>query len=100
MRLLYCGAGWLPIDDRLRARLAASAHLPGAAIERWDRTAPLASLVGGVDVLLPSNAHITAEVVAAAPRLRLIQQPAAGTDGIDREAAAARGIPICNAPAA
>ena len=51
-----------------------------------------------IDVLLPSNAAITAEVIAAAPRLRLIQQPAAGTEGIDRAAAAARGIPICNAP--
>lgn len=100
MRLLYCGSGWIPIVDQIRARLAASALLPGAAIERWDRAAPLADLVGDVDVLLPSNAHITAEVIAAAPRLRLIQQPAAGTDGIDRDAAAARGIPICNAPAA
>jgi phosphoglycerate dehydrogenase-like enzyme len=99
MRLLYCGSGWLPIVDQIRARLAASAVPPGAEIERWDRTAPLASVVGEIDVLLPSNAPITADVIAAAPRLRLIQQPAAGTDGIDRAAAAARGIPICNAPA-
>jgi phosphoglycerate dehydrogenase-like enzyme len=28
----------------------------------------------------------------------LIQQPAAGTEGIDRAAAIARGIPVCNAP--
>jgi phosphoglycerate dehydrogenase-like enzyme len=99
MRLLYCGSGWFPIVDQIRARLAASAALAGAAIERWDRAAPLPSIVGDVDVLLPSNAAITAEVIAAAARLRLIQQPAAGTDGVDRAAAAARGIPICNAPA-
>lgn len=102
MRLLYGGSGWLPIVDQLRARLAASTEpaLAGATLARWDRTAPLAAVIGDVDVLLPSNAHVTAEVIAAAPRLRLIQQPAAGTDGIDRAAAAARGIPICNAPAA
>jgi len=99
MRLLYCGSGWLPIVDQIRARLAASAVPPGATIDRWDRAAPLPSVVGEIDVLLPSNAAITAEVIAAAPRLRLIQQPAAGTDGIDRAAAATRGIPICNAPA-
>jgi phosphoglycerate dehydrogenase-like enzyme len=102
MRLLYCGSGWLPIVDLIRARLAASAAATAATpvtIDRWDRAAPLASVVGDVDVLLPSNAAITAAVIAAAPRLRLIQQPAAGTDGIDRAAAAARGIPICNAPA-
>jgi phosphoglycerate dehydrogenase-like enzyme len=97
MRLLYGGSGWLPIFELIRARLPASA-VPGATIERWDRTRPLASLVADVDVLLPSNAPITAEVIAAAPRLRLIQQPAAGVENIDRAAAAARGIPICNAP--
>ena len=105
MRLLYCGSGWLPIVELIRARLAGRAEpeVGGASIARWDRAAPLASIIGDVDVLLPSNAPITAEVIAAAPRLRLIQQPAAGVDGIDRAAAAAaaaRGIPICNAPAA
>ncbi len=64
----------------------------------WDRREPLAQRVGEIDVLLPSNAPITAAVIAAAPRLRLIQQPAAGTEHIDRPAAIARGIPICNAP--
>ncbi len=98
MRLLYCGSGWLPIVEQIRARLPEAA--PGATIDRWDRAAPLPSVVGEVDVLLPSNAPVTAEAIARAPRLRLIQQPAAGIDGIDRAAAAARGIPICNAPAA
>ena len=99
MRLLYCGSGWLPIVEQIRARLPEVDVPGGAFIDRWDRAAPLASIVGDIDVLLPSNAAITAEVIAAAPRLLLIQQPAAGTDGIDHAAAAARGIPICNAPA-
>jgi phosphoglycerate dehydrogenase-like enzyme len=94
MRLLFCGSGWLPIVDVIAARLP-----QGSSIGIWDRSAPLASAVGDAEVLLPSNAVITPEVVAAASRLRLIQQPAAGTDLIDRSAAAARGIPICNAPA-
>ncbi len=104
MRLLYCGSGWLPIIDHIRARLPTGStirsNLVGApySIGWWDRARPLVEVVGDVDVLLPSNAPITAEVIAAAPRLRLIQQPAAGTEGIDRAAAAARGIPICNAP--
>jgi phosphoglycerate dehydrogenase-like enzyme len=101
MRLLYCGSGWLPIIDLIEARLAAAGPAVGpVTIDRWDRARPLASVVGDIDVLLPSNAAITAEAIAAAPRLRLIQQPAAGTEGIDRAAAAARGIPICNAPGA
>jgi phosphoglycerate dehydrogenase-like enzyme len=95
MRLLFCGSGWLSIVDLIAARLP-----EGASISVWDRTAPLASMVADVDVLLPSNATITPEVIDAAPRLRLIQQPAAGTERIDRTAAAARAIPICNAPGA
>jgi phosphoglycerate dehydrogenase-like enzyme len=93
MHLLFCGSGWLPIVDAIAERLPA-----GATIATWDRRAPLAGAVAEVDVLLPSNAHITPDVIAAAPQLRLIQQPAAGTDLIDRTAAAARVIPICNAP--
>jgi len=83
----------LPIVDHIAARLPA-----GATIRAWDRARPLVEVVGDVDVLLPSNAAITAAVIGAAPRLRLVQQPAAGTEGIDRDAAVARGIPICNAP--
>jgi phosphoglycerate dehydrogenase-like enzyme len=93
VQLLYCGSGWLPIVDAIAARLP-----DGMAIRAWDRMRPLVEEVGAIDVLLPSNAAITAEVIAAAGKLRLIQQPASGTEGIDRAAAGARGIPICNAP--
>lgn len=93
MKVLYGGSGWLPIVDHIAARLPKA-----SSIRAWDRTRPLVEEVGDVDVLLPSNAPITAAVIAAAPRLRLIQQPAAGTEGIDRDAALARAIPICNAP--
>ena len=95
MRLLFCGSGWLPIVDLIAARLP-----PDATITAWDRRGPLAGAVAEIDVLLPSDAVITPEVIAAAPRLRLIMQPAAGTERIDRAAAVARGIPICNAPGA
>ena len=95
MQLLYCGSGWLTIVERIAARLPA-----GSSIRIWDRRSPLASNVGDVDILLPSNAAITPEVVSSAPRLRLIQQPSAGTDHIDRTVPEARGIPICNTPGA
>jgi phosphoglycerate dehydrogenase-like enzyme len=93
MQLLFCGSGWLPIVDAIRERLPA-----GSSIEIWDRAVPLVERVRDIDVLLPSNAPITADVIAAATRLRLIQQPAAGTERIDREAAQRRRIPVCNAP--
>jgi len=93
MRLLFCGSGWAPIVEHIAARLPAE-----ASIRSWDRREPLAQIVADVDVLLPSNAPITPEVIDAAVKLRLIQQPAAGTEQIDRRAAIARAIPICNAP--
>lgn len=93
MRVLFCGSGWMPIVDAIAARLS-----EGSSIRIWDRAQPLASVVGDVDVLLPSNGHITPDVIGAATQLRLIQQPAAGTEGIALEAARARGIPVCNAP--
>lgn len=98
MDLLFCGSGWVEVVDVIAARLPA-----GCRIRRWDRRRPLVEEVAAAppDVLLPSNAHIDAAVIAAAaPRLRLIQQPAAGTDAIDVAAAAACGVPVCNAPGA
>ena len=93
MQLLYCGSGWLEIVDWIAKRLPAHAR-----ITRWDRTRPLVEEVAEVEVLLPSATPITREVIDAAPRLRLIQQPAAGVEIVDHAAAAARGIPVCNAP--
>jgi len=93
MQLLYCGTGWLPIVAYIADRLPA-----GSSIALWDRREALTVRVREVDVLLPSTAAITDEVMGAATRLRLIQQPAAGTEVIDRAAAVRRGIPVCNAP--
>ncbi len=95
MRVLFCGSGWLPIVDEIRAWLPAS-H----SIHMWDRAIPLSQAVQTAEVLLPSNAPIDAATIAAARALRLIQQPAAGVDAIDVAAARARGIPVCNAPGA
>ena len=98
MELLFCGSGWLDIVGLIAARLPA-----GDRLRSWDRARPLADVLAAapVDVLLPSNGRIDAAVIAAAaPRLRLIQQPAAGVDGIELAAATAAGIPVCNAPGA
>lgn len=93
VNVLYCGSGWLSVVDFIRERLP-----PGVSIRSRDLSRPLRSELAKVDVILPSNAIIDAEIIAAAPRLSLIHQPAVGTEGIDLEAAKARKIPVCNAP--
>jgi phosphoglycerate dehydrogenase-like enzyme len=54
---------------------------------------------GSLEELLPEldfliTGKMTADMFARARRLRFVQTPGAGSDGIDLEAAAARGIPV------
>jgi phosphoglycerate dehydrogenase-like enzyme len=93
VNVLFCGSGWRLIVDFVRERLP-----PDITIRARDLSLPLKDEVREIDVLLPSNARIDAGVIAAAPRLSFIQQPAVGVEGIDLEAARARSIPVCNAP--
>jgi phosphoglycerate dehydrogenase-like enzyme len=95
VHLVFCGTGWLEIVDAIRVRLA-----PGETISSRELGQSLAELVRDAHVILPSNAGLDASTLAAAPHVRLVQQPAAGTDGIDRDAARARGVPVCNVPGA
>ena len=53
--------------------------------------------VGDCEVLIINKFRVDAELLAAAPRLRLICEAATGVNNIDLDAAAARGIPVRNA---
>jgi phosphoglycerate dehydrogenase-like enzyme len=95
VRIVFCGSGWLDIVDEIARRLP-----PGATIRARDLARPLAAEIADAEVIMPSNARLDAAAIAAARAVRLIQQPAAGYDGIDLDAARARGVPVCNAPGA
>ena len=58
----------------------------------------LVELVRDADAILTCFAHVTARVVAAGERLRVIGRYGVGTDNIAVDEAARRGIPVTNVP--
>src|SRR5471030_1559786 len=49
-------------------------------------------------VRIPDRKRCTPEMIAAAPKLRLIQKIGVGVNTIDLDAEKAHGIPVCNLP--
>jgi len=90
--LLHYDAG-----PALKARLGALPGLSVRFVAEGDDDALFAALPD-VDVLWHVLQGCTSEVIAAAPRLRLIQKIGVGVNTIDLAAAAARGIAVCNLP--
>src|ERR1700722_731146 len=81
----------------LAARLAAVPGLQITACPEHDE-ALLARLLPETDVLWHVLKPCTAAMIAAAPKLKLIQKIGVGVNTIDLEAAKERGIPVCNLP--
>jgi len=81
----------------LAAHLAA---LPGLDITvvAEDDEAGFAAAMHDAEVLWHALKPCTAAVIAASPRLRLIQKIGVGVNTIDLAAASARGIAVCNLP--
>jgi D-3-phosphoglycerate dehydrogenase len=59
-----------------------------------------ADLAGADALVVRSATTVTAEVIAAAPRLRAIARAGTGVDNVDVAAATARGVLVINAPGA
>jgi len=81
----------------LSARLATLPRLDIAICPEVDDERFLAE-IRDAEVLWHSLKPCTAAIIAAAPRLRLIQKIGIGVNTIDLAAAAVRGIPVCNLP--
>jgi phosphoglycerate dehydrogenase-like enzyme len=93
MRILFCGSGFPFALEMLRRRLP-----PGAGDEvRCWTSGELAAQLDGVDVVVPAMRRIDAAAMDAG-RFRLVQQWGAGLEGVDLEAARARGIWVANVP--
>ena len=81
----------------LAARLAAVPNLD-VRICPEDDDALLLRMLSECDVLWHVLKRCTTDMIAAAPRLKLIQKIGVGVNTIDLDAAKARGVPVCNLP--
>jgi D-3-phosphoglycerate dehydrogenase len=73
----------------------------GCDIVAWKKAgtpAELAEHVRGADHIITQFAPLTADIIAAMDRARVIARYGVGVDNVDLEAARARGIPVCNVP--
>lgn len=93
MKVVYHAAA----GPDLAARLAVLPGLDIAICAEGDDQ-HLASLLPDCEVLWHVLQRCTADMIAAAPKLRLIQKIGVGVNTIDLAAARARGIPVCNLP--
>lgn len=55
-------------------------------------------LLGDIDGIICGDDHITPRVLDAAPKLKVISKWGTGIDSIDKQAAEARGVAVCNTP--
>lgn len=67
-------------------------------LERYQMKSDLLAAVAEADALIVRSDKVDAEVIAAAPRLKVIVRAGAGYDNIDLAAATARGICVENTP--
>jgi D-3-phosphoglycerate dehydrogenase len=67
-------------------------------LEKYTDKADLLKAVADVEGLIVRSDKVTAEVVAAAPKLKIVVRAGAGYDNVDLAACTARGIVVMNTP--
>lgn len=92
MRILYAD----DIDESRLVALRSAGH--ECLVDGSLNAETLVDAVPGYDVLVVRSTRVTAEAIAAGSQLGLIVRAGAGTDNIDKTAASARGVFVCNVP--
>ncbi|MGI5940275.1 MAG: 2-hydroxyacid dehydrogenase [Thermoleophilia bacterium] len=95
MRIVFCGNGFASVSDFLGRRLDPAKD---EVIVCADEQAIMAAAPGAA-VVIPGMYRIDAGLLDAGD-FRLIQQWGAGVEGVDLDAARARGVWVANVPAA
>jgi len=92
MRILFADS----INERRLEPLLAAGH--ECVVEAAATSEDLPGRLEGVDVLVVRSTKVTAQAIEAADTLGLIVRAGAGTDNVDKTAASASGIYVCNVP--
>ena len=69
-----------------------------AKLEKYEGQEDLVKAVAGAEAIIIRSDKVTAEVIAAAPRLKIVVRAGAGYDNVDLEAATAAGVVVMNTP--
>lgn len=91
------------IPDPLPAAAVSLLEAEGWTVDRRTGRSPTelrAALTDADALIVRSATTVTAELIAGAPRLRVVARAGAGVDNVDLEAASERGIVVLNAPGA
>lgn len=91
--MIVLGSTYLPMMAGIAARLG-----PGIELRMFNPERSLVQQLADVDVLLLGHQRVSQADLAAAPRLRLIQQHGRGLDSVDLEAARRQGVSVANVP--
>lgn len=98
-RILISAPYAMPVIERYRRDLeAAACEVIVAKVNERLTEKELLSLVSEVDGIICGDDQITARVLEAAPRLKVISKWGTGIDSIDLEAAKTRGVYVRNTP--
>ena len=86
------------IHPAARARLARAGEI--VDVDGTDVPALLSAVHDADAIVVRSETEVTAEVIAAAPTLRVVARAGVGVDNIDLDAATRAGVLVLNAPGA
>ncbi len=92
MKILFADA----VDERRLERLRSEGH--ECVVEPTLTAESLPEAIGDAEALVVRSTKVTAETIAAASSLGLVVRAGAGTDNIDKAAAAGHGVYVCNVP--
>lgn len=79
-------------------QIASEAGHEVALLEKYTEKARLLEAVADADALIVRSDKVTAEVIAAAPKLKIVVRAGAGFDNLDLQACTERGIVAMNTP--